>query len=176
MKIITSWVSIALVLCLLAACIGILVFERSDDNRMEISEFEFSLTFGPNGRNSINTFTNLITKDLVADGVIATKYVMSDRDRRIVREMFQDMDILAYPQNLNVRSYWDHIEIINFHVVIDGKEHSIFWTVPWDFSFDKEDRLSEIHLEFIEFITFIKNLVINSDEYKALPNAKGGYL
>ena len=91
MKIITSWVSIALVICLLGACIGILITERSNNTTLEITKFEFSLTFGPNGRSTINTFTDMITKDLASDGVIATKFVMSNKDRRKVKEMFKKL-------------------------------------------------------------------------------------
>ena len=188
MKIITSWISIALVMCLLVVCVAVLIHERSgdiedeillqgsDDDTLEISEFEFSLTFGPRGRTSINTFTNTITKDLVLDGVITTKYVISKNDRKKLREMLSDMDILAFPKNLNVRSYYDHTEIISFHTIIDGREHTVSWTVPWDFDFYEEDRLTEIHREYMEFVKFVRDLVISSKEYKALPEARGGYL
>lgn len=77
MKIFTSWISLAVVFVLLIACTGILINERNQDELVSVKDFEFSLTFGPNGRNSINTFTGLITKDLVADGVISTKYTLS---------------------------------------------------------------------------------------------------
>ncbi|HRX43055.1 MAG TPA: hypothetical protein P5315_09770 [Clostridia bacterium] len=187
MKIITSWISIVLVICLLGICVAVLIHERSgdiedeiltngSDNKVEISEFEFSLTFGPRGRTSINTFTNTITKDLALDGVITTKYVISKNDRKKIREMLSEMDILAFPKNLNVRSYYDHTEIISFHAIIDGREHTVSWTVPWDFDFYEEDRLTVIHHDFMEFVKFIRDLVIGSKEYKALPEARGGYL
>ena len=176
MKIFTSRVSMILVIALLLASVIILIGERTQDNKLKMTDYEFSLTFGPNGRSSINTFTNTITKDLISDGVAVTDYVISDSNRNKIKRMLMNMDILSYPKLLDIRQYDDHVEIINLQIVIDGSEHSVMWTVPWDFNFEEGDRLSDLHKDFIEFVDFVKEMVIDSNEYKSLPKASGGYL
>lgn len=90
--------------------------------------------------------------------------------------MLADMDILSYPKNLKVRDYYDHVERLNLKVLIGDTEHFVTWTVPWEFDFEPEDRLTDIHIKFIEFVKYVSKLVIESREYQSLHKASGGYL
>lgn len=172
MKILTSWVSLAVVVVLLLTCIGILVVEKNQFNEINAAEFEFSLTFGPNGLSSINTFTNTITRE----GISVADYSLSDKDRNKILSMLKEMEILSFPKDLSVVPYYDHVEYIYLHVFIDGYEHKVRWTVPWDFSFMDEIHISDMHKDFIRFVEYVKKLVWESDEYQALPKSPRGFL
>jgi len=176
MKILTSWVSILLAIILLATCIGILVIERDSYTEVEVSEFDFFLSFGPNGHSSIDTFKGIISKDLVRNGIVSTEFKLSDKEKSRLLDMLRTMDILAYPRHLDVVRYYDHVEYIYLKVEIDGIMHEVRWTVPWDFDFFQDERYTEIHLDFIVFVQYVKELVYGSEEFQSLPDAEGGYI
>lgn len=141
-------------------------------------EFEFSLSFGAYGRSNINTFEDTITKDLVSAGKIKTEYIMPESIRKEIYLMLEEMDIMNFPSDLSFPLSHEQDDDLNLQVIIEGEERTVRWIINWDSMTwgPMIDNITAQHRQFQELVEFITKTVYESEEWKSLPKAEGGYI
>jgi hypothetical protein len=131
-------------------------------------DFNFSLTYGSYGKKKIDTFYDLVIKDLVEDGTIEANISLTDEEmRQIYQEMLRmnimgDLDI---EENQNCHS--EPPALSEWKVQVNGETKLISFK-PFC------DETADI-LKLIELEDFIHGMLIEKEEYKVLPEANGAY-
>lgn len=140
-------------------------------------EFGFELDFGAYGQNNVNTFKELLTKDLDNSGPINTNFKFYGRQKKEIFNRMYKMDILSYPLTLNDDFHdYEHPESYMLRVKIDNEEKTIYWSAPWSFYDEDLEKLTEEQIAFKELVEYIKGIIYNSKQYKSLPMNDGSYL
>ena len=141
-------------------------------------DFDFELQYGIGAKNIINTFTDEYTKDLVIDGTITTKLVLSEKDKEAIYNKMMEIEIISYPSVFKP-PYQENpkpdMEVkvtphstYYFIIAINGNHKEIFWNDTNGSSTSKANNLRSL-------IYFINNIITEKGEYKKLPEANGGY-
>jgi hypothetical protein len=131
-------------------------------------DFNFSLSYGSYGKKSIDTFNDLVVKDLIEDGTIEANISLTDEEmRQIYKEMVNinimgDLDIA---ENQNCHS--EPPALSSWRVQVNGETISISYKPYCD---ETADILKLIKLE-----DFIHSMIVEKAEYKELPEANGAY-
>ena len=169
------FIALIILLILIAIFVDMRIGQRNYYNPFR--KFAFELDFGAYGRNNVDTFRNLLTKDLVLSGPINTNFKFSGREKKEIFNRMYKMDILSYPLTLNDGFHdFEHPENYVLRVKIDNEEKTIYWSAPWSFFDEDMDKLSDQQIAFKELVEYIKGIVYNSRKYKSLPAHEGGYL
>ncbi len=169
------FIALIILLILIAIFVDMRIGQRNYYN--PFTEFGFELDFGAYGRNNVDTFRNRLTKDLVLSGSIDANFKFSGREKKEIFNRMYKMDILSYPMTLNDGLHdFEHPESYVLRVKIDNEEKTIYWSAPWSFFDEDMEKLTDEQLAFKELVEYIKGIVYNSREYKALPDHEGGYL
>lgn len=131
-------------------------------------DFNFSLTYGSYAKKKIDTFKNIVVKDLVEDGTIEANIALTEEEmKQIHNEMIkinvmgeldldEDKECHSEPPRVSI---WD--------IQMDGKTKSFNYQSHCNYP---EDVLSLLKLE-----EYIHNIVSTKAEYKALPESRGAY-
>ena len=138
-------------------------------------EFNFILGFGRYARSILNTFEGTFTKDLVK-GFSTIRFQLSQEEMGLIEEKFRDMDILSYPAEFKPDSADPNGKITvvmpcnsyYLRIELDGEIREIFW---------KDENLAKDQKSIVlrELIDEIEQMILQRDEYKKMPSAKGGY-
>jgi len=133
-------------------------------------DFAFSVQFGINSRNVIDTYTGTIIKDLIIGGIAETKLTFTTLEKLLIYEEMKRINVLGATDfdSKNQCGLTPHSEDF-WKITIDGEERSYQWS-------DKHCDITKDAKDFLDLRNFIWNIVTESDEYKALPEAEGGYL
>lgn len=132
------------------------------------SDFNFSLSYGSYGKKSVDTFNDRVVKDLIEDGTIEANISLTDEEmRQIYKEMVNinimgDLDI---EENQNCHS--EPPALSSWRIQVNGETISITYK-PFC------DETADI-LKLTELEDFIHSLIVEKEEYKELPEAKGAY-
>ena len=57
------------------------------------SDFNFSIQFGVQKKNEINTFKGIVTKDLVVDGTTTTELIITEEEMKDIYKKMKEMNI-----------------------------------------------------------------------------------
>jgi len=129
--------------------------------------FHFTFRYGVNARNELDTFQNTYTKDLITSGTVTVPFQLTPAELKSVQEKITELDlfkqtitksdtlIAQYPCS----SYWLSVEL-------DGVKQNLNWD-------QCTGTMTPTNQSFADFMT---QLIENHPEYKALPEATGGYL
>ncbi len=136
--------------------------------------FDVQLKYGILGRNELNTFDNTFTKDLILDGVVTTRLVLSGEDLDTIGSRFAAIDIDSYPDTFVVPTR-DPIGFITPHSTYSMKIRRglTFKEVYWEDSIVSSDPRAANLRGVMEFV---RALIESKPEYQQLPPARGGYL
>jgi len=147
---------------LLVGCSG----SQQADNKYP-EDFNFVFHYGVNHKNKIDTFENTYTKDLIIDGLIKVPFELSDEEKKRIYEKMQDIHLFDYPEySAGVSSEPSPGYI--FVIEHNGEQQTVGWS--GGFTSKKRDR------EFQSLVNLIIEIIESHEEYKSLPEAKGGYL
>jgi hypothetical protein len=136
--------------------------------------FNVSVKFGIKARNELNTFNDTFTKDLILDGTVTTKLVLSQGDFDSIETRLLSIGIFSYPDTF-VAQHTDTVGIFTPHqtcvlkVQLDSRWKNVFW----------EDSIISSDTQAIQLrqaVELIRRLVEAKREYKQLPPTRGGYL
>jgi hypothetical protein len=131
-------------------------------------DFNFSLTYGSYGKEKIDTFKDVVVKDLVEEGTIeASISLTEDEMKQIYNEMMKInvMGELDLDKDEECHSEPQRVSIWN--IQMDGKIKSFYFNSYCDYP---EDVLKLLNLE-----EYVRNIVSSKEEYKALPESSGAY-
>lgn len=131
-------------------------------------DFDFTLSYGVNGVNQINTFEDKVVKDLISNGKIEAQIELSDNEMQQIYEKMIEIDIM---KNFDVEKE-NGCEIIpsnlsKWTIQMNGETNTFYYKSYCN----RPKRIETLY----ELEGFIHNIVENKEEYKRLPNAEGGY-
>jgi hypothetical protein len=140
------------------------------------SNFNFIFRYGVGAKNELNTFNGIYTKDMVADPSITVELSLSEEELDSIYEKMVEIDFFNYPDNFTI-------------IVPPNKPHGIvtpyssyYFKVQHDLEIKELWWADEIIYEAIqadklkELINLIRDIIESKDEYKSLPESKGGYM
>lgn len=134
------------------------------------SDFKLIFKYGVEGRNILDTFNGKFTKDMVVDPPIIIDLSLTKEEKQIIYNKMKEIDIFSYPQtfdpvsNMQVTPYQSYY----FKVIANN----ITKEIEWD---DKHASGDDRAIKLRELIDIIKVMIYDKDEYKKLPQPRGGY-
>ena len=142
-------------------------------------DFNFIIAYGHNAKNKIDTFENEYTKDLVIDGSATCKITFTDDEIKKIYKEMQRINIVNYPKDF-APPYKDNPEpgittrvtpysTYYFKVQVGSKIKEINWI---DNNMSQASTAKQLH----GLIRTIMEIVEAKEEYKKLPEPKGGYI
>lgn len=137
------------------------------------SDFNFSLQFGIQKKNEINTFEGMLTKDLIADGVATGDLILTEEEMEDIYERMREIkiaepkDFTPEPVNGEVCTQ-EPYEEDEWNIVINGE--TITHSISGSFCEPTADAK-----QFIELRNEVVNQIKRKVEYKSLPKSRGGY-
>jgi hypothetical protein len=135
-------------------------------------DFNFSLTYGSYGKEKIDTFKDVVVKDLVEDGTIDVSISLTEEEmKKIYNEMMKinvmgELD-LDKDKDKDKECHTEPQRFSSWNIQMDGKTKTYSFNSYCDYP---EDVLKLLNLE-----EYIHNIVSLKEEYKALPESRGSY-
>ena len=131
-------------------------------------DFNFSLTYGTYGKQKIDTFNDLVVKDLVKDGTVEAHVALTEDEMKQIYKKMHDLNIMG---DLNLE---DEEECdaeppspSRWNIQMNGQTKS--------FSYSTYCEHPNEVLELLKLEEMLHNIVLEKDEYKQLPKANGFY-
>ncbi|MDG5789267.1 hypothetical protein QA612_17545 [Evansella sp. AB-P1] len=150
-------------LILLSACnstANVFPKEKPDD-------FAFSLKYGITAANELNTYDNTFTKDLIQDGTATTDMELSNEEMEAIYEKFRSVDVLSLPEEESGSPCMDPYNRYELTMTVDGEQYNLEWDTSCT------SRALNKWEDTMEYI--ILDIIFTKEEYRALPEATGGY-
>ena len=176
---------LSLLLFLLFLSMGLLGCQQSDEEE-ELNngvsqltpinmpnDFNFSIQFGVQKKNEINTFKGTVTKDLIADGTATTELVLTEDEMKTIYMKMQEINI-AETKNFTPKSRFGTVcmkepyEEDEWNIIINGK------TITHSISGEYCDPTNDAK-QLIELRNYVFDIIKSKVEYKSLPESNGGY-
>ncbi|GAA0335946.1 hypothetical protein GCM10008967_27940 [Bacillus carboniphilus] len=140
----------------------------SGDNKGMPSDFNFSLKYSTYGKQVIDTFNDIVIKDLVLVGTVEAEIAFTDVEMKEIYNKMIAIDIMGELDLEKEKECGSEPESIsNWTIQMNGETKSYSYKSYCNYP---EDVLNLIKLE-----DFIHNLMANKEEYKKLPESNGGY-
>jgi hypothetical protein len=133
-------------------------------------DFNFSLTYGSYGKQKIDTFKDLVVKDLVEDGTIEARIALSEEEMKQIYNEMMNINVMGELEldlDKDEECHTEPPRISIWDIQMDGKTKSFNYQSYCDYP---EDVLNLLKLE-----EYIHNIVSIKTEYKALPESRGAY-
>ncbi len=133
------------------------------------SDFDFIVEFGVLKKNVITTYEDTVTKDLISDGTATTNLIFTTEEMESIYREMKDMNITE-TKNLVPKTNCakEPFSEDNWEITINGEV--ITHAVSGKYCETTNDAK-----QLIELRNYVFSLVKNKEEYKKLPEAKGGY-
>jgi hypothetical protein len=135
------------------------------------SDFNFVYSFGVGPvKNVLDTANGKFTKDMIMDPSITTDLFLSAADMSDIYSNMKSINILNYPDIFNPESNMSQtpFETYSLKIIFNGKEKDIYWE-------DEHDSQTGEAIKLRELFNKISKIIYAKDEYKRLPQARGGY-
>jgi len=142
-------------------------------------DFDFVLTYGVGGKNVLDTYKNKFKKDLVMNGTATINYTLPDEAKREIYASFLEHGVYEMPELLNETEdgevLWQMIPAYRmmFTYTVNGITRSVNWPDGVHFT---HDDFPDRNNEFILFVQGVEEYIAQTEEYNAMPPARGGYL
>lgn len=131
------------------------------------SDFNFIFSYGVSTLNQLDTFKNTYTKDLVLDGLAETSLTLTDDDKEQILRKMQEINLFEYPV-VNEGLAMEPSSGYKFEIQYQGKRINVVWLGGF------RDRDKDIR--FSELVKLAQDIIESKEEYKKLPDFRGGYL
>ena len=129
--------------------------------------FNFSLNYGFEAANEMNTYDDTYTKDLADDGDETIDFELTEEDMELAYEELMNADILTAPEEVSEQACVEPYEENHLQMTVDGEEFEQEWISAECDEYDEQlsHAINTIHLEIIE----------PRSEFQELPEPSGGY-
>ncbi|WP_026672270.1 hypothetical protein [Alkalihalobacterium bogoriense] len=132
-------------------------------------DFNFSVKFGVNKGNEINTFEDTVTKDLIENGSATINLTLTAEEMEIIYQKMKDINILSPKQltpetNCAVEPHEDD----EWNISMNGQTITHFISGAYC------EPTNDV-TQFIELRNDVYRIVKSKDEYKELPPSEGAY-
>lgn len=164
----------AVLLCLtvLAGCSTLATPDPSEHPEMPSSmpdDFAFSLLYGINSANAIDTFNSVIVKDLVQAGTVETNLTLSNEHMQAIYETMRQINILRELHFNDSRDCQQTPYSTDlWQIRVNGKMTTFQWSEEHCVQTSDEQQLVDLRNQ-------IAAIVQSTQTYQALPEAVGGY-
>lgn len=163
---------ICLLLILLMGGCGQVVSAPSMPHEMP-DDFAFSIQFGVDKKNEINTYDGTVTKDLIADGTITTDISLTSEEMNTVYERMREVNILEEKEFVPEPIFGEVCvqephEDDEWKITMNGETI----TISIDGTYCEPTKDAE---QLIQIRDNVFTMIKEKDEYKALPDSTGGY-
>lgn len=137
------------------------------------SDFDFSIQFGVQKKNEINTFEGTVTKDLIVDGTATTELILTEEEMKDIYEKMLEINIMEpkefIPEPINgtvcmQEPYGED----KWKIIINGE--TLTHLISGKYCEPTKDGK-----QLIELKNYVFNIINSKDEYKSLPESNGGY-
>jgi hypothetical protein len=175
--------SIILVITLAVSIIKFYNYQQEKDNfniifRYGVEDEVNALLFHYNRKpkNMLNTLSDTFEKDLVENGKAKTKLVLTESEMKELETYIIERDIMNYPDKITFETKTDIGRGRSYLTLyVGGQEKTIEWINIWTSKgYTKEMKNQVKNLDELGIMIF--EMIQNKEEFKKLPDAKGGYL
>ncbi len=139
--------------------------------------FEYGVGGAPT-KNVLDTARGTFTKDMIMDPPVTVKLKLSDDDLDRIRSKMSEINFWDYPDifepepradgtGMGVTPYSSYY----FKVERNGEVKEVTWENRYLYS-DESSRAKNLK----DLAQFIWGIITSADEYKALPEPRGGYM
>ncbi|WP_203248200.1 hypothetical protein [Sporosarcina beigongshangi] len=159
-----GWRWLLPVVLMLAACSSIVYPKEMPE------EFDFSVEYGVEGRQKVDTFTDTVVKDLVEDGVVEAPIALTDEEMQDVYNKMVALDIMGkldFEDDENAQCATEPELRTEWIIQLNGDLNIIRYALLCS---DTPDSQAIMELQ-----EYVHSLVIVKDEYKKLPESNGYY-
>lgn len=122
-------------------------------------------------KDEVNTFENYLIKDLVQAGTADTTFSFSIEQKHAILEMANEVGFFDMPKEIKSTSDFEQDPAPGqqmLRIKFEKWDHTVVWSYPVG--------QSELEQKIKKLSYFIIGIIIDSPEYKGLPQATGGYL
>lgn len=137
------------------------------------NDFGFSVLFGIGKKNEVNTFKEIVTKDLIEDGTATADVALTQVEMNEIYERMKEIKIKEtkelIPDSINESiCSQEPYEEDEWKITINGEiiTHSVSGTYC-----DPTDDAKQL----LELRKFVFSKIKSKEEYIKLPDSKGGY-
>lgn len=131
------------------------------------ADFAVSLQYGVDGKNSINTYNNTITKDLVENGLTSIEYIPSKEELETIYKTIVKYDLYKINKplvNKNVSVDENQEFILNF--TINGEDYHVYGdSSMYNLKYNKPAK------NYSSFINYMVSYIESTSAYQSLPNS-----
>ena len=124
--------------------------------------------FGTGAINELNTFHGTFTKDLIIDGTVTARMIISQEELKQIQRKL--VDFFNYPETFPLK---EHLTMPDYSYYLRVQNSTTVKEVTWSEN-SEIDSSTEAHLD--QLADFLINMIVEKPEYKRLPPATGGYL
>ena len=160
------------------------VSESNDDSaEVEIpGDFNFSIDFGVDGQNNIDSYNDTFTKDLIGTGSETIDFTIPDDKMREIYAAFIENKVPELPDDINFEVKFGSGDISMTST--PSSKYSVTYTCenetrtivcddggPWNVKIGPPDTRNRL----VVFVTLITDYIFSTDEYKNMSPAEGAY-
>lgn len=133
------------------------------------ADFAFSVRYGVNGKNVIDSFNGIVVKDLIIDGTAEAEITFTNEELKSIYEHMVKINILE-TKDLNkdtgcqIEPHGDD----TWKIRTAGNEKTIEWSGKYC------DATEDVEL-LMDLRNFVLEIVKAKEAYKALPEPEGAY-
>jgi hypothetical protein len=138
--------------------------------------FNFIFKYGFSGRNTLDAFKGIYTKDMGLEAPITIELKLTPEEMNSIYQKMVETDFFNYPDKFSVILPSGEMEnrvmlyfTYFFKVTYHGQTKELLWHEKVTNSEVKADKLREL-------IKLIRDIIESREEYKKLPEPKAGYL
>lgn len=133
-------------------------------------EFDFSVEYGVEGRQKVDTFTDTVVKDLVMDGVVEAPIALTDEEMQDVYGKMVALDIMGkldFEDDENAQCATEPELRTEWIIHLNGDLNIIRYALLCS---DTPDSQAIMQLQ-----EYVHSLVVAKEEYQKLPESNGHY-
>jgi hypothetical protein len=145
-------------------------FQKPPGDSYDSSQNVINIIFkyGTGARNELNTFEGTYTKDLIMDNPITTRMILSQEELRQIQQKITEIDLFSFPDNFSI----DGGVTPQTDYYIKVQNGTQIKEITWSNSSLME---SNIQNSLEQLVSYLRGMIEQKPEYKALPAPRGGY-
>lgn len=122
-----------------------------------------------------DTYEGYIRKDLIMDGTAETEYTPSDEVITAIYDKIVELELWDMPENMRAESkVIQPMTYMEIRFTADGKTYEILADTTVFHGMNRNIEPEDAD-KVREFCLFMQKLMMETDEYKSLPESRGGY-
>ncbi len=126
--------------------------------------------FGTGAKNELNTFHGTFTKDLILDGTVTARLILTTEELEQIQQQIIEADFFSIPETFPLKEQLT-LPDYSFYLMVNNGANTT--AVRWNNN-SQIDSSTEVRLN--QLADFIISMISDKPEVKMLPPSKGGYL